>query len=156
MSASVALHSASELVEMIRQGKIGSLELVDLYIQRIEEHDPAINAVVARDFERARLRARAADEAMIRGEDWGSLHGLPITIKDSFEVVGMPCTSGASALKDQYPARNADLVEKLLGAGAVILGKTNLPLFAGDCQSFNAVYGQTNNPWNVERVPGGS
>jgi len=156
VSNGVAHLPATDLLEMIRERKISSLELADLYIQRIETFDPEINAVVARDFEAARRRARAADEAMTRGEDWGPLQGLPITIKDSFEVAGMPCTSGAPALKAHRPIRDADLVERLLGAGAIILGKTNLPLFAGDCQSYSAVYGQTNNPWNVERVPGGS
>jgi amidase len=156
MSRHLAFLPATDLLEMIRERKISSLELVDLYIQRIEEFDPGINAVVARDFEGARRRARDADEAMTKGEGWGALHGLPITIKDSFEVAGMPCTSGAPALKDHNPVRNADLVERMLGAGAIILGKTNLPLFAGDCQSYNAVYGQTNNPWNFDRVPGGS
>ena len=95
-------------------------------------------------------------ESLSRGENWGPLHGLPMTIKDSMEVMGMPCTWGAPLLKDYMPKKNADVVQPLIDAGAVIFGKTNIPLFAMDTQSFNEVYGQTNNPWDTSRTPGGS
>ncbi len=124
--------------------------------ERYERLNPKINAIVATDLENARARAKAADEALDKGDNWGPLHGLPITIKDSIEVVGMPCTSGAPVLKNHMPARNADVVQILLDAGAIIFGKTNLPLYAQDIQSYNEVYGQTNNPWDVARIPGGS
>jgi amidase len=152
----LAYASATQLTAAIKEKKISAVELLDLYVDRINRLNSRINAVVATDVENARLRAKKADEALARGEDWGPLHGLPMTIKDSVEVVGMPCTSGAPKLIDHMPARNADVVDLLLDAGAVIFGKTNLPLFAQDFQSYNEVYGQTNNPWDVSRVPGGS
>jgi len=107
-------------------------------------------------FDQARERARQADAALSKGENWGPLHGLPMTIKDCIEVAGMHCTWGSPIFKDYISTRNADVVQSLLDAGAIIFGKTNLPLFAMDTQSFNDVYGQTNNPWDVSRSPGGS
>ncbi|HEU5323662.1 MAG TPA: amidase, partial [Methylomirabilota bacterium] len=120
------------------------------------KYDGALNAVVVRDFDRARTRARAADRALARGISWGPLHGVPMTIKESYDVVGMPTTWGLVELKSDLPARNALAVERLLGAGAVLFGKTNVPLYLADWQSFNAIYGTTNNPWDVARAPGGS
>jgi len=151
-----AYASATQLTKAIQDRRISSLELLELYIERYERLNPLINAIVATDFENARIRARAADEKLSKGESWGPFHGLPMTVKDSIEVVGMPCTSGYPGLKDHMPTRNADVIDPLLEAGAVIFGKTNLPLFAMDFQSYNEVYGQTNNPWDVSRVPGGS
>ena len=152
----IAFQSATDLVNAIKRRKIKSIELLELYIERMQRHNPKINAIVATDLDNARQRALAADKALDKGESWGALHGLPMTIKDSFEVVGMPCTSGSPDLKDYQPAKNAFVVQKLLDEGAVIFGKTNLPLFAMDLQSYNEVYGQTNNPWNRGMVPGGS
>ena len=152
----VAFQSATELTKAIRDRRIGSAELLELYIERYERLNPEINAIVATDLETARNRAKRADEVLAKGENWGPLHGLPMTIKDSMEVVGMPCTWGSPPLKDFMPGRNAVAVQPLIDAGAVIFGKTNLPLFAMDFQSFNDVYGQTNNPWDVTRTPGGS
>ncbi|MBW1838005.1 MAG: amidase, partial [Deltaproteobacteria bacterium] len=123
---------------------------------RMQRYNPKINAIVATDLDNARKRSLAADKALDKGENWGVLHGLPMTIKDSFEVVGLPCTSGSPDLKDYQPNKNAFVVQKLLDEGAVIFGKTNLPLFAMDLQSYNELYGQTNNPWNHDMVPGGS
>jgi len=151
-----AYASATQLVKAIQDKHISSLELLELYIKRYERLNPRINAIVAVDFDNARNRARAADEKLSKGESWGPLHGLPMTVKDSLEVKGMPCTSGYPGLKDHMPTRNADVIDPLLEAGAIIFGKTNLPLFAMDFQSYNEVYGQTNNPWDVSRVPGGS
>ena len=148
--------SASQLAKAIRNKEISSVELVHLYQTRFNELNPKINAIVATDFDFAGQRAREADEALAKGEIWGPLHGLPMTVKDSVEVIGMPCTSGFPGLKDHLPQKNADVVESLVAAGAIIFGKTNLPLFGQDFQSFNDVYGQTNNPWDVMRVPGGS
>jgi len=127
-----------------------------VYLARVEKYDPAINAVVVRDLARARERARAADDALGRGEVWGPLHGIPITIKESYDVVGLPTTWGLPALRDNVPATNALVVDRLLGAGAVLFGKTNVPLYLADWQSFNAIYGTTNNPWDLSRSPGGS
>lgn len=155
-SVDPGFRSASELAAAIRDFKLGSLELLEHYLERIDRLNPAINAVVAQNRDAARERAGQADAALARGELWGPLHGLPITIKDSVEVAGMPATSGAPELKDHMPARDAASVAKLREAGAVIFGKTNLPLYAGDFQSYNEVYGTTNNPWDLERGPGGS
>jgi amidase len=148
--------SATELSRALRRKEVSSLELLDHYLDRLAKWNPRINAVVHVDAERARERARAADAARARGDSWGVLHGLPMTIKDSFEVAGMPCTSGAPELAKHVPAAHADAVQRLIDAGAVVFGKTNLPLYAGDFQSYNAVYGTTNNPWDVTRGPGGS
>jgi len=148
--------SASELTRALRRKEVSSVELLDHYLARVAALNPRINAVVHVDAERARERARAADAALGRGESWGALHGLPITIKDSFEVAGMPCTSGAPELAKHVPAKHATAVQRLVDAGAIVFGKTNLPLYAGDFQSYNAVYGTTNNPWDATRGPGGS
>ncbi len=152
----ITFQSATHLAKAIQDKRISSVELLEYYIERVERLNPLINAVVATDFNNARVRARQADDALAKGEDWGPLHGLPITIKDSIEVSGMPCTWGAPIYKDYTPEKNAEVVQPLLDAGAVIFGKTNLPIFAMDVQSFNEVYGQTNNPWDVTRTPGGS
>jgi amidase len=152
----VAFRSATELLRALARRELSSAELLDLYLDRVAKLNPRINAVVHVDAERARARARAADAARARGESWGALHGLPITIKDSFEVAGMPCTSGAPELAKHVPERHADSAQRLVDAGAIVFGKTNLPLYAGDFQSYNAVYGTTNNPWDVTRGPGGS
>ena len=148
--------SATDLTRALRRKDVSSSELLEHYLARVAKLNPRINAVVHVDAERARERARAADAALARGESWGALHGLPITIKDSFEVAGMPCTSGAPELAKHVPAKSATSAQRLIDAGAVVFGKTNLPLYAGDFQSYNAVYGTTNNPWDVTRGPGGS
>lgn len=152
----IALKSASETASAIRRGKVGSLQLLEHLVDRVERFNPALNAVVAMDLRTARKRARAADKALARGDVWGPLHGLPITIKDSLEVVGMPATSGAPRLSGHLPERNATAVQRLIDAGAIVFGKTNLPLYADDVQTYNEVYGTTNNPWNLNRTPGGS
>ncbi len=151
-----AFRSTADLARALRERRVGAVELLDLLLARAEAHNPRLNAIVAWDVERARERARAADAATARGESWGPLHGVPMTIKDSIEVVGMPTTSGAPALRDHRPAANAPAAQRAIDAGAIVFGKTNLPLYAGDFQSYNDVYGQTNNPWDVRRVPGGS
>ncbi len=148
--------SATQLSRSILDRQISSLELLNFYKERINRLNPKINAIVATQFDAAEKKARAADDALARGEIQGPLHGLPITVKDSIEVVGMPCTSGFPGLKSHMPSQNADAVKSLVKAGAIIFAKTNLPMFGQDFQSFNDVYGQTNNPWDVSRVPGGS
>jgi len=152
----LAYLSGSQLIKAIQNMEISSEELLNLYQARFNALNPIINAIVATDFESARIRAKKADEALAKGDVWGPLHGLPMTVKDSVEVMGMPCTSGFPGLKDHLPQNNADVVDLLLDAGAIIFGKTNLPMFGQDFQSFNEVYGQTNNPWDVSKVPGGS
>ena len=148
--------SARQLAADIKKRKIGCLELLDLYLARVEKHDGALNAVVVRDFDRARTRARAADRALARRDAWGPLHGVPMTIKESYDVAGLPTTWGVPLYKDRIATKNAAVVDRLLAAGVVLFGKTNVPLFLADWQSFNAIYGTTNNPWDVSRAPGGS
>jgi amidase len=152
----IPFRSAKQLAAEIRKKKIGCLELLDLYLARIEKHDGALNAVVVRDFERARTRARAADRALARRQVWGPLHGVPMTIKESYDVAGLPTTWGVPAYAKNVATRNAVAVDRLLGAGVTLFGKTNVPLFLADWQSYNAIYGTTNNPWDVRRAPGGS
>ncbi len=147
---------AAELCRLLADGEVSSVELLDHFLARVDKVDGPINAVVAIDAERARARAAEADAARARGESWGPLHGLPMTIKDAFETEGLVTTSGAPELRDHVPDRDADAVARLKAAGAVVFGKTNLPLYAGDLQSYNAVYGVTSNPWALDRTPGGS
>ena len=148
--------SAKQLAAAIRRKKIGCLELLETYLARVERYNPALNAVIATDLDGARKRARAADRALARKAIWGPLHGVPMTIKESYDVVGLPTTWGVPELKDNYPARNALAVDRFLGAGVVLFGKTNVPLYLADWQSFNAIHGTANNPWDVTRTPGGS
>src|ERR1700704_3850718 len=152
----IPFRSARQLAADIKKKKIGCLELLDLYLARVEKYDGALNAVVVRDFERARTRARAADRALARRQVWGPLHGVPMTIKESYDVAGLPTTWGVPAYAKNIATKNAVAVDRLLGAGAVLFGKTNVPLYLADWQSYNAIYGTTNNPWDVARAPGGS
>jgi amidase len=148
--------SAKTLAARIRRGTITSQWLLELYIARMEQYNPRINAIVATDLQGARKRARAADKALAKGEVWGPLHGVPMTVKESFDVAGMPTTWGLPQLKDNYPKRNALAVDRFTAAGALLFGKTNVPTMLADWQTFNPVYGTTNNPWDLSRVPGGS
>src|SRR3989441_3318498 len=152
----IPFRSAKQLAADIRRKKIGCLELLDLYLARVEKYDGALNAVVVRDFDRARTRARAADRALSRRDAWGPLHGVPMTIKESYDVAGLPTTWGVPVSKNNIARKNAVAVDRLLGAGVVLFGKTNVPLYLADWQSYNAIYGTTNNPWDVRRAPGGS
>jgi len=139
----------------LRSKELSAAELLDHTIERIEALDGRINAVVVRDFERAREAARAADDALSRGER-RRLLGIPMTIKEAFNVAGLPTTWGFPQFKDFMPEEDALVVSRLKNAGAVIVGKTNLPLGLADFQSYNAIYGTTNNPWDTRRSPGGS
>ncbi len=147
---------AVRLLERIRAREIGARELLEAYIARIERYDSVINAVVVRDFERARARADEADRALRRGQAVGPLHGLPMTVKESFHVAGLPTTFGYPQFRTNIATDNAAVVDRLLAAGAVLFGKTNVPAGLMDGQSWNDVYGRTVNPWNTERTPGGS
>ncbi len=148
--------TARDLLARLRHGELSSLDLLEAFIARIDAHDGAVNAVVVRDFDRARERARAADAARARGERWGPLHGLPMTVKESFDLPGTPTTWGIPAYKGNIATQPAVAVQRLLDAGAVIFGKTNVPVALADWQSFNPIYGTTNNPWKLDRTPGGS
>lgn len=151
-----SMRSATQLAAAVKRKEVGAVELLDHYLARVERHDGALNAVVVRDFDRARERAKAADAALARGEDWGPLHGVPMTVKESYNVAGLPTTWGVPEMRDNIAKANALAVDRMLGAGAVIFGKTNVPLLLSDLQSYNAIYGTTNNPWDLTRGPGGS
>lgn len=148
--------TAGRCLEALERRELSSVELVDACIARIEAQNGAINAIVAKDYERARDAARAADDARANGTSLGALHGLPMTVKDSLQTAGLVTTSGSPGLRNFVPDEDAVVVERALNAGAIILGKTNLPIFAGDWQSYNEVYGTTNNPWDLGRTVGGS
>jgi amidase len=147
--------SAADLVEALAARRLSALELTDEAIARIEARDSDVNAVVVRDFDRARDAARAADAALARGER-APLLGLPMTVKESHNVAGLPTTWGFEPFKGWTPTADSLGVARLKAAGAVILGKTNVPPWLGDFQSNNPIYGRTRNPWNLERTPGGS
>jgi amidase len=148
--------TATELAAMVRSKEVSSRELLDGYLDRIQRLNPPINAVVTLDVDRARAGADAADAATARGESFGPLHGLPTTIKDAIATEGIRSTGGAVELTDHVPAKDAPAVARLKDAGAVVFGKTNLPRWSGDLESFNDIFGTTNNPWDVARIPGGS
>jgi amidase len=148
--------SALDLVSALSAGTLSSEDLVTRLLDRIQRLNPSINAVISLDAEGALSRARVADVDLRRGRSWGALHGLPITIKDAFEATGLPTVCGAPSLRDYRPARNAQAVQRLVDAGAILLGKTNVPMFSLDLQTDNEVFGATHNPWRVERSPGGS
>jgi len=152
----LAYWSTRQVANAIRTGSLRSREHVEAMIARIEALDGPLNLVVTRDFERALAEADAADREAARRQFRGPLHGVCMTVKDSFMTEGMRTTSGAPELSSFVPERDAVPVKRLRGAGAIVLGKTNLPIYAGDTQSYNAVFGQSNNPWNVERTVGGS
>ena len=151
-----ALLPAHELALKLRRKECSAVELLAHFQARTARLNPALNAIVADDGERAMERARQADAALARGECWGPLHGLPMTVKESFDVPGLATTWGFPAQVGNVATRPAVAVDRLLKAGAVIFGKTNVPVALADWQTFNPVYGTTNNPWDVSRGPGGS
>src|SRR5262245_6035223 len=147
--------SATDLLAALRKKRVTSSELVDLYIRRIERYDGELNAVVVRDFDRARERARAADEAAARGER-GALLGIPITLKESINVAGLETTCGVPEWRGYVSPHDAPATARLRKAGTVLLGKTNVPPALADWQSTNPIHGRCNNPWDTRRSPGGS
>ncbi len=145
---------AWRLAELTRAGEIGCVELLDHMIGRVERLDGQINAVVVRDFERARRHARALDQA--GRADAGPLFGVPMTVKESFDVAGLPTTWGYEERRAHRAEQDALAVQRIEAAGAVVFGKTNVPVSLADWQSYNPVYGTTSNPWDTSRTPGGS
>ena len=156
MDLDVATATATELAQAIRDRRISSRELLEHLLARAERLNPALNAIVAWDIDRARTAAATADDATARGKLTGPLHGLPMTVKDVFETEGLVTTSGAPELARHVPQQSAVAVARLKAAGAIIFGKSNTPLYAGDVQTYNDVYGRTNNPWDLSRTAGGS
>ena len=152
----IGFATTTQLTGAIADRTVSSREVLEHLLARVERHNPGLNAVVALDVDRARADADAADTATASGAAIGPLHGLPMTVKDVWETEGLVTTSGAPELRDHVPVADALAVGRLRAAGAVIFGKTNTPLYAGDFQTYNAVYGVTNNPWDPTRTAGGS
>ena len=147
---------AAELAAEIRARRISATELLDGYLARIDRYNPALNAVIIVDEEAARRAAKTADDALAAGAEIGPLHGVPMTIKESFDLAGHPSTFGRPDRRDHAAARDALTVERLKAAGAIVMGKTNVPLDLAEWQSFNEIYGVTVNPFDTSRTPGGS
>lgn len=148
--------SAAALSAGLASGAFSSVELLDHFAARCERTNPRLNAVVATDFGAARKRAEESDRRRLRGDTLGALDGLPITVKDAFQVVGLPATSGAVEMEGYMPTVTAVAVQRLIDGGVIIFGKTNLPRFAAGLESYNDLFGTTNNPWDLSRTPGGS
>lgn len=148
--------SARQLAEAIRTKELSSLEVVDAHLRRIEEVNPKLNAVVQLAAETARVQARQADAALVRGEIKGPLHGVPMTVKDSLTTEGVITTAGTPGLASFVPVQDATAVARLRAAGAILLGKTNCTELCGSGETDNQVYGRTSNPYDLTRSPGGS
>ena len=148
-----AFWSATRLAQALRAKKLGAVELFDLYAARVRQHNRALNAICVMDLDAGRKAARAADRAKGRK---GPLHGVPMTVKESFNVAGWPTTRGMVEFKNNIAKQDALAVQRLKAAGAIVFGKTNVPELLADWQTFNSIYGTTNNPWDLLRTPGGS
>ncbi len=152
-----AFWSATRLMRALRTKKIGALELLDLYAERIARHDRALNSLCLLDFDAARKRARAFDRKSRRvGAKSAPLAGLPMTVKESFDLSGHPTTWGLAEYKNTRAATDAIAVERFARAGANVFGKSNVPTLLADWETDNPVYGRTVNPWDASRTPGGS
>ncbi|MEH1953259.1 MAG: amidase [Nostoc sp.] len=148
--------AAHQLAKAIRDRQVSSVEVIAAYLSHIAQYNPTLNAIVTLDAENAIARSKAADQALAQGENWGVLHGVPVTIKDTLETKGLRTTSSYQPLADYFPKQDATVVARLRAAGAIILGKTNTPQLADNFQTNSPLFGRTNNPWNHECTPGGS
>lgn len=156
MSGNAEFSPATILLAGLRAGRLSSADLVAQALARCDEVNPVCNAVVATDPAAALARARELDARAAAGGGLGPLHGLPVTVKDCFEVAGLPAANGVPAWRDHRPAAHAAAVQRLVDAGAVVIGKTNVPAYSLDLQTDNALHGRTANPWDPARTPGGS
>ena len=148
--------TAGQLAQAIHFGAMSSLDVVEAHLAQIARYNPKLNAIVTLDAERARQLAREADAARARGESWGPLHGVPFTAKDFYETAGLRTTAGFKGLANHIPARDATAVARMRQAGAILLGKTNMPVLGQDVQTNSPLLGIGNNPWDLDRTPGGS
>jgi amidase len=148
--------SATELARALASRELSSVELLHSLLGRIERLNPALNAIVTMDAERALRRASEADDALARGHSWGPLHGVPFTLKDCFATAGLRTTAGHPPLADHVPQADSTVARRLQAAGAILLGKTNVPPLAMSAQTNNPIFGRSNNPWNLQRTTGGS
>lgn len=156
MSLPLVFRSATELARLLKARKISARELLDLCLDQYARHNGALNAVVVTDIDRARRASSAAARRLKAGNPMGPFDGIPMTAKESFDWKGTPSTWGVPRLKDNIASSDAVALKRLTDAGAVVYGKTNVPLMLSDWQSFNDIYGTTNNPWDLGRAPGGS
>jgi amidase len=147
---------AHQLAQMIREREVSAVEVLDAYLTQIATHNVKLNTICTLDEDRARQRAKQADEALEKGEIWGQLHGVPITVKDCLETAEITTTSGYRPLANYVPQQDATTVARLKQAGAIVFAKTNPAKLAGDYQTDNPVFGRTNNPWNLDYTTGGS
>ena len=152
----IVFSSTTQLAAAIRAGHVSATEVLEAHLAQINTHNPMLNAIVTMDVERARERAREADEALARGELWGPLHGVPFTLKDAHATAGMRTTTGFPPLADYVPHEDSTATARLKAAGGILIGKTNVAMLLADYQTTNPIFGRTNNPWNIERTPGGS
>lgn len=152
---SIIYASTTELAAAIRAKNVSAVEVLDAHLDQIEKHNPTLNAVVTLDAEGARARAREADDARARGENWGPLHGVPFVMKDAFATRGMRSTIGFPPF-DFVPQTDSTVAARLKAAGGILAGKTNVPTLLADYQANNPIFGRTNNPWDTSRTPGGS
>jgi fatty acid amide hydrolase len=154
--AEITNQSATALARQIAAGELSAVEVVKAHLRRIEDVNPRLNALIVPLFDQARADAQAADAARDRGEPLGPLHGVPVTIKEMFDVTGTPSTLGIPAWADRRATADAPLVARLRKAGAIVLGKSNVPQLGMLFETDNPLYGRTNNPWDPARAPGGS
>ncbi|MEE4281936.1 MAG: amidase, partial [Pseudomonadales bacterium] len=152
----LAFCSATELAEKIKNKEISAQELLHHYLQRVDKYNGEINAIVVEMRDQAEQAAKATDHAIASGDTLGPLAGVPMTVKESYNVAGTPTTWGNPAWRDNVPEEDAESIKKLKSIGLNIFGKTNVPLSLADFQSYNDVYGTTNNPYDLTRTPGGS
>lgn len=152
----IVFSSTIQLAEAIRTKQVSACEVLEAHLAQIAKHNPSLNAIITLDIEGARERARAADEALARGEVWGPLHGVPFTLKDAHSTAGMLTTVGFPPFADYIPQEDGTVAARLKRAGGILVGKTNLPPMQSDYQSDNPLFGRTNNPYDVAYTPGGS
>jgi amidase len=156
MSIPAPFGTATELAHAVRNRQVSAVEAFEAHMRRIEALNPLVNAIVTLDTDRARQRAEQADVALARGDACGPLHGVPVSVKDSFETAGLRTTAGFLPLANYVPVRDATVVGRLRAAGAILLGKTNVPPLTIGWHTENAIFGRTNNPWHLGHTPGGS
>lgn len=147
---------AYKLAEMIRNKEVSALELLEAYLKQIGKHNDRLKAIATVDEENARKRAKQADESLAKGDNWGILHGVPVTVKDTLETAGLLTTSSYEPLKNYIPREDASTVARLKQAGAIVFAKTNMPALAENFQTDSPIFGRANNPWNLDLTTGGS
>ncbi|MBV8820929.1 MAG: amidase, partial [Acidobacteriaceae bacterium] len=146
----------TRMAEQIRSKSLSPVELLEAHLRQIEKHNPQLNAFIRVFADESRAVAKDLEAAQMRGEFAGSLHGVPVTIKDSFDMVGYPTTCGSLLFGSLPASKDATAVRRFRSAGAIPIAKTNCPEFLANYESDNFVIGRTNNPWNVDRTSGGS